>query len=80
VQLAGPLQLSDALSKQAGRDLVKYTQQNGRVTLPATVSGSADDLHVGIDTGALAKRAITNAATDAAKKLLGRLGGGSGSH
>jgi uncharacterized protein involved in outer membrane biogenesis len=79
IQLAGPLQLSDALSKQAGRDLLKYTQQDGRVTLPATVSGSADDLHVGIDTGALAKRAITNAATDAAKKLLGRIGRGGGS-
>jgi uncharacterized protein involved in outer membrane biogenesis len=76
IDLAGPLQLSDNLSKQAGRDLVKYTQKDGRVTVPAKVSGSADDLHVGIDTGDLAKRAVTNAASDQAKKLLQGLGRG----
>jgi AsmA protein len=78
IALAGPMQLSDELSKQAGRDLVKYTQKDGRVTVPATVSGSADALHVGIDTGDLAKRAVTNAATDQAKKLLQRIGRGRG--
>jgi len=76
IELAGPLQLSDDLSKQAGRDLVKYTQKDGRVTLPAKVSGSADDLHVGVDTGEMAKRAITNAAGEQAKKLLQGLGRG----
>lgn len=78
INLSGPMQLSDDLSKQAGRDLVKYTQKDGRVTLPATVTGSADNLHVGIDTGDLAKRAVTNAAADQAKKLLQRLGRGRG--
>jgi hypothetical protein len=78
IDLAGPLQLSDALSKQSGRDLVKYTQKNGRVTLPAHVTGSADNLHVGLDTGDLAKRAVTNAASDAAKKLLQGIGRGRG--
>jgi uncharacterized protein involved in outer membrane biogenesis len=76
IDLAGPLQLSDDLSKQAGRDLVKYTQKDGRVTLPAKVSGSADALHVGIDTGDLAKRALTNAAGEQTKKLLQGLGRG----
>ena len=79
VDLTGPLQLSDELSKQAGRDLVKYTQQGGRVTVPAKVTGSADDLHVGIETGDLAKRAVTNAASEQAKKLLQRLGGSAAS-
>jgi uncharacterized protein involved in outer membrane biogenesis len=79
IDLAGPLQLSDDLSKQAGRDLVKYTQKDGRVTLPAKVNGSADDLHVGIDTGDMAKRAVTNAATDKTKKLLQGLGRGGAS-
>lgn len=78
INLSGPMQLSDALSKHAGRDLVKYTQKDGRVTLPATVTGSADNLHVGIDTGDLAKRAVTNAASDEAKKLLQKLGRGRG--
>jgi uncharacterized protein involved in outer membrane biogenesis len=76
IELAGPIQLSDDLSKQAGRDLVKYTQKDGRVTLPAKVTGSADNLHVGIDTGDLAKRAVTNAVSDQAKKLLQGLGRG----
>jgi uncharacterized protein involved in outer membrane biogenesis len=76
IDLAGPIQLSDDLSKQAGRDLVKYTQKDGRVTLPAKVSGSADDLHVGVDAGDLAKRAVTNAASEQAKKLLQGLGRG----
>lgn len=79
IDLGGPLQLSDALSKQAGRDLAKYTEQGGRVTVPAKVTGSADDLHVGIDTGDLARRAVTNAASDQAKKLLKRIGRGGGS-
>jgi hypothetical protein len=78
IDLGGPLQLSDALSQQAGRDLVKYTQKDGRVTIPAKVSGSADHLHVGIDTSDLAKRAVTNAAADQAKKLLQRIGRGGG--
>jgi ATP-dependent helicase YprA (DUF1998 family) len=43
------------------------------------VNGSADDLHVGIDTGDLAKTAITNAAGDNAKKLLQRIGRGGAS-
>jgi uncharacterized protein involved in outer membrane biogenesis len=76
IDLAGPLQLSDDLSKQAGRDLVRYTQKDGRVTVPAKVSGSAEALHVGIDVGDLTKRAVTNAAGDQAKKLLQGLGRG----
>jgi uncharacterized protein involved in outer membrane biogenesis len=78
IELAGPLQLSDALSKQLGRDLVKYTQKDGRVTLPAQVTGSADNIHVSVDTADLAKRAVTNATGDAAKKLLSGIGRGRG--
>jgi uncharacterized protein involved in outer membrane biogenesis len=75
VNLAGPVRLSDELSRQAGRDLVRYTQKDGRVTIPATVTGSAGSLHVGVNAGDLAKRAITNAATEEARKaLLKKLG------
>jgi uncharacterized protein involved in outer membrane biogenesis len=76
IELAGPLQLSDALTAQAGRDLVRYTRVDGRVTLPARVSGSAAALEVGIDTAALLKRAITNRATEEAGDAIRRgLGG-----
>jgi uncharacterized protein involved in outer membrane biogenesis len=70
VNLAGRVQLSDALSQQAGRDLVRYTQEQGRVTLPATITGPAENLQVHIDVADMAKRAITNRAGEEAQKAL----------
>ena len=68
VQLSGPLQLSDELSQQAGRDLVRYTAQDGRVTVPVTVEGPVDNLKVGVGLTDLARRAVTNKATEEIKK------------
>ena len=77
INLAGQVQLSDKLSQQAGRDLVRYAQEQGRVTLPVTIAGSADNLQVRIDMASVARRAITNRANDEVqkgiKKGLGRL-------
>ena len=77
VDLAGKVQLSDTLSQQAGRDLVRYTQEGGRVTLPATVSGPAGNLKVRVDVAGVAKRAIVNRTNEevgkAIKKGLGEL-------
>jgi len=70
VDLKGKLQLSDELSKQAGQDLLRYTQDQGRVTLPATITGPSSAPSVRIDVGDMAKRAIKNAATDEAQKRL----------
>jgi hypothetical protein len=70
------VQLSDELSKQAGRDLVRYTQDQGRVTLPATISGSADSPQVRIDVANMAKRAITNRANEEAQKAIKKGFGG----
>jgi uncharacterized protein involved in outer membrane biogenesis len=70
VDLAGKAQLSDELTAQAGQDLVRYTAENGRVTLPVSISGPADNLQVRIDTGAVLKRAITNRANEEIKKAL----------
>jgi AsmA protein len=64
VNLKGRVQLSDALSQQANAELVRYTQDKGRVTLPATVSGSLQAPRVGIDAGDMAKRALRNAANE----------------
>ena len=63
INLQGQVQLSDELSQQAGRDLLRYTQDQGRVTLPATITGSASNPQVRIDVASMAKRAITNRAT-----------------
>jgi uncharacterized protein involved in outer membrane biogenesis len=75
VNFAGKVQLSDELSKQAGSDLTRYTQDQGRVTLPATITGPANNLSVRIDVADMAKRAITNRATEEAQKRLKGLGG-----
>jgi uncharacterized protein involved in outer membrane biogenesis len=76
INLKGLVQLSDELSKQAGRDLIRYTQQEGRVTLPATITGSADAPQVRIDIADTAKRALTNRANEEAQKALKKgLGG-----
>jgi len=70
VNLKGKVQLSDALSQQGGSDLLRYTQESGRVTLPATVAGPIAAPHVAIDTADLTKRAIRNAAADEVEKRL----------
>jgi uncharacterized protein involved in outer membrane biogenesis len=64
VDLKGRVQLSDALSQQAGRDLVRYTQDQGRVTLPASVTGTVAAPSVQIDVADMAKRALQNAANE----------------
>jgi uncharacterized protein involved in outer membrane biogenesis len=76
VNLKGQVQLSEALSQQAGRDLLRYTQEQGRVTLPATVSGSAENLSARIDVGSVAERAIKNRANEEVQKVFKKgLGG-----
>ena len=76
VDLKGKIQLSEALSQQAGRDLVRYTQEQGRVTLPATVTGSVSNLSTRIDVQDVAVRALKNrAAEEAQKAIKNRLGG-----
>ena len=72
IDLRGNIQLSEALSQQAGRDLYRYTQEQGRVTLPATVSGSAQSPAVRIDVGAAATRAMKNKLNEEATKAINR--------
>ena len=72
INLTGRAQLSDELSQYAGRDLVRYTQEGGRVTLPVTITGSADSPHVRIDVAEAAQRAVINRAAEEAQKALKR--------
>jgi hypothetical protein len=64
------VQLSDALSQQAGSEVVRYTQEQGRVTLPVTIGGSAASPKVRVDVADLAKRAVRNRATEETKKAV----------
>jgi uncharacterized protein involved in outer membrane biogenesis len=76
VNLAGRVQLSEALSAEAGRDLLRYTAEQGRVTLPVAITGPVDGLSVRIDVADAAKRAIRNRAVEEAEKAIKeRLGG-----
>lgn len=71
-QFAGKVQLSDALSKEAGTDLYRYAQEGGRVTLPVTVTGPIRNLAVSIDVADAARRAIRNRAVEETKKAIER--------
>jgi uncharacterized protein involved in outer membrane biogenesis len=72
IALKGTVQLSDALSQQAGRDLLRYTQDRGRVTLPAVVTGSARSPSVQIDMASLLERAVKNKLNEEATKAIKR--------
>jgi AsmA protein len=60
----GRMQLSETLSKQAGQDLLRYTREDGRVTLPIDVSGSISDPVVAIDLASSTRRALINRANE----------------
>ena len=75
----GDVQLSEELSKKAGTDLYRYAQKDGRVTLPAVVSGPLGNLSVRIDVAQAASRAIRNRAEEEIRKTFERnLPGGLG--
>ena len=73
VDARADLSLSPELTAQAGTDLRRYAQENGRVILPATVTGTLDRPSVFIDVAAAAKRAITNEMKRRATDLIGGL-------
>jgi uncharacterized protein involved in outer membrane biogenesis len=72
IDLKGNVRLSEALSQQAGRDLFRYTQEQGRVTLPATVTGTAQSPVVRIDVAEAASRAMKNKINEEAGKAINK--------
>jgi hypothetical protein len=52
---------------------VRYTQEEGRVTLPVTITGPAAAPSVHVDVAAVAGRAIKNRVQEELKKGLDRL-------
>jgi uncharacterized protein involved in outer membrane biogenesis len=72
LDMRGRLRLSEALSKQGGTDLYRYTQEGGRVTLPVTVTGPLGNLSASVDLGAAATRAIRNKATEEINRAIKR--------
>jgi hypothetical protein len=56
----GDVALSKELTAQAGTDLRRYAQQDGRVIVPALVGGTIDRPTVSVDAAAAMKRALQN--------------------
>ena len=60
VDARGDVALSKELTAQAGTDLRRYAQQDGRVVVPAIVDGTIDRPRVSVDVQAAAGRAFQN--------------------
>jgi hypothetical protein len=72
--LAGTLEmtLSEELSAQAGTDLARYTQREGRIVLPAKLGRTLEQPRLTIDASAALKRGIQNEIERRLKGLFGR--------
>jgi hypothetical protein len=66
--------LSEALSRQAGTDLIRYTREGNRVVLPAAIGGTLKNPRLTIDVGAAAKRGLRNEVERRMKGILDGLG------
>jgi hypothetical protein len=66
------LSLSEALSAQAGTDLIRFTRDGNRVLLPATINGTLGAPRVSIDAAAAVRRGLRN---EVQRRLKGILGG-----
>jgi hypothetical protein len=62
--------LSEELTSQAGTDLRRYAQEDGRVILPATISGTLQRPSVSVDIAAATRRALGNELKRRTKSLL----------
>lgn len=73
VEARADVVLSKDLTAQAGTDLRRYAQQDGRVTMPAVVTGTLDQPRVSVDVTAAVSRALGNEVKRRAGDFLGGL-------
>jgi uncharacterized protein involved in outer membrane biogenesis len=65
--------LSEDLTAQAGTDLRRYAQEDGRVIVPASVGGTLSNPRVSVDVAAAMQRALGNELQRRARSILGGL-------
>jgi uncharacterized protein YhdP len=65
--------LSEELTAQAGTDLRRYAQEDGRVIVPASVGGTLANPRISVDVAAAMQRAVGNELQRRAKSILGGL-------
>jgi uncharacterized protein involved in outer membrane biogenesis len=70
VEARADVALSPELTAQAGTDLRRYAQEDGRVRVPAVVTGTLDRPRVSIDVAAAARRALGNELKRSATSLF----------
>lgn len=75
LNLRGRVELSEALSGQVHHTMLRLSKDDGRVVLPAVITGSVASPIVKIDSGDIAKRALRNTVTTPPLGLLKGLGG-----
>ena len=73
VEARADVVLSRELTEQAGTDLRRYAQQDGRVVVPATVGGTLTNPNVFIDVAAATRRALGNELKRRAADFIGGL-------
>ena len=67
------VRLSETLTAQAGTDLRRFTQEEGRIVVPATIAGTLERPSVRLDMAAATTRAIENELKRRTKGLFDRL-------
>jgi uncharacterized protein involved in outer membrane biogenesis len=67
------LALSEALSRQAGRDLYRYAREGQRIVLPAAIGGTMSEPTASINVAEAARRALRNRMEDEARSILDRV-------
>ncbi|HXW07847.1 MAG TPA: AsmA-like C-terminal region-containing protein [Vicinamibacterales bacterium] len=65
--------LSEELTKQAGTDLRRYAQEDGRVVVPARITGTLSEPVVTVDVAAALNRALQNELKRRAQSLFEKL-------
>lgn len=73
VDAGGDVVLSKELTAQAGTDLRRYAQEDGRVIVPVTIHGTLDRPTVFVDVGEAVRRALTNEIRRRAHDFIGGL-------
>jgi hypothetical protein len=65
--------LSRELTSQAGTDFRRYAQEDGRIVVPATITGTVEHPGISLDITAAASRALQNEVKRKAKGFLDRI-------
>jgi hypothetical protein len=73
VEMRANVVLSEELTAQAGVDLRRYAQEDGRVVVPAVITGTLSEPRVAVDLAAAMNRALQNEVQRQLRGLIDRM-------